>query len=315
METALKSTLKNHIEAVHERIKPFKCNICHFEFAHKGDLKKHTDFVHEGIKLFKCHLCDYKAARKNTLKTHIESVHEGIKPFKCKECDYEAAYKSSLKKHMESVHKGIERFKCNMNEDCDGVNNPVKMELSELDNVLDPQDRKERLFQYIITDSETGLEACSFCQKIYQGPDPSTRQRKLMDHIDSVHLKVRSYKCQFCDKKYACKSQLCTHLKLKHLTVQTKSKFVNEKKKSENKNKDQDASFQSIKVEQISVDVDPLLFHEIKEEIFEENEAMPIEDLTEVYIKQEEFGAPGYQYEQENGMIVQEIKEEFVLGE
>jgi len=195
-----------------------------------------------------------------------------------------------------------------MNEDCDGVNNPVKMELSELDKVLDPQDRKKRLFQYISTDSETGLEACSFCQKVYQGPDPSTRQRKLMDHIDSVHLKVRSYECQFCDKKYASKSQLCTHLKLKH-------SFIHEKKKSENKNKDQDVSFQSIKVQQISVDVDPLLFHKIKEEIFEENEATPIEDLTEVYIKQEEFGAPGYQDEQENGMIVQKIKEEFVLGE
>merc|ERR1712051_202703 len=120
---------------------------------------------------------------------------------------------------------------------------------------------------------------------------------------DSVHLKVRSYECQFCDKKYPAKSQLCTHLKLKHLNVQTKSKFK-KNKKSENKNKDQDLSFQSIKVEQISVDEDPLLFHKIKEEIFEENEATPIEDLTEVSIKQEEFGAPGYRDEQENGMIV-----------
>ena len=96
--------------------------------------------------------------------------------------------------------------------------------------------------------------------------------------------------------------------------MQTKSKL---KKKNENKskNKDQDMSFQSIKVEQISVDVDPLLLHKIKEEIFEENEATPIEDLTEVSIKQEEFGAPGYQDEQVNGMIVQEIKEEPVFWE
>ena len=128
---------------------------------------------------------------------HIDSVHEGIKPFKCKECDYEAAHKSSLKKHTESVHKGIKRFKSNMNEDCDGVNNPVKMELSE----------------------------------------------------------------------------------------------------------------------QILVDVDPLLIHQIKEEFLEENEAAPIQDLTEVYIKQEEFDASGYQDEQRNGIVVQEIKKEFVLGE
>ena len=63
--------------------------------------------------------------------------------------------------------------------------------------------------------------------------------------------------------------------------------IVHEKKKSENENKDQDVSFQSIKVEQISVDVDPLLVHEIKEETFEENEVTPTQHLTSVYIKQE----------------------------
>ena len=96
-----------------------------------------------------------------------------------------------------------------MNEECDGVTNPVKMEISGLGKVSDPQDRMKRLLQYITTDSETGLAACSFCLKVYQGPQPSIRQRKLMDHIDSVHLKIRSYKCQFCDKTYPSKSKLC----------------------------------------------------------------------------------------------------------
>ena len=63
--------------------------------------------------------------------------------------------------------------------------------------------------------------------------------------------------------------------------------IVNETKKIESKNKDQDMSFQNIKVEQISVDVDPLLVHEIKEETFEENEVTPTQHLTSVYIKQE----------------------------
>ena len=91
--------------------------------------------------------------------------------------------------------------------------------------------------------------------------------------------------------------------------------IVHEKKKSENENKDQDVSFQSIKVEQISVDIDPLLVHEIKVECLEENEAASIQDLTEVYIKEEKFDASEYQNEQRNGTVVQEIKKEFVLGE
>ena len=82
--------------------------------------------------------------------------------------------------------------------------------------------------------------------------------------------------------------------------------------------------FPSIKVEHSTIEqdktsdvADPLLIHEFKEEIFEDNEATPIQDLNEVYIKQEEFCASGYQNEQENGMSVsdQEIKEEFNVGE
>ena len=88
--------------------------------------------------------------------------------------------------------------------------------------------------------------------------------------------------------------------------------IVHGKKKSENKHKDQDVSLQSIKVEQISVDVDPLLLHEIKEETFEENEATQIQDSTAVYIKQEEFGASDQLNEQEKEMIVQEIKKGFI---
>ena len=77
--------------------------------------------------------------------------------------------------------------------------------------------------------------------------------------------------------------------------------------------------FQSIEVEsstfqqsQTSDTTDPLLIHEIKEENFGVNEAIPIQSFT-IFIKQEEFGASGYQNEQENGII--ETKEELISEE
>ena len=83
---------------------------------------------------------------------------------------------------------------------------------------------------------------------------------------------------------------------------------------------DQEVSFQCIKVEpstfkesQTLETVDPLLIHEFKEEIFEENEAIPIQDLTPVYIKQEELGAIGDQNEQENEKI--DFKKDLFFGE
>ena len=55
---------------------------------------------------------------------------------------------------------------------------------------------------------------------------------------------------------------------------------------------------------------DPLFIHEFKEEIFEEDKATPIQDYSEVYIKQGEFGALEYQNEKENERVDLEIKEE-----
>ena len=95
---------------------------------------------------------------------------------------------------------------------CDSLH-PVK--LSELGEES-YQERQKRLSQHVTTDNETGLEACNFCQQVYKGNHQYTRLRQLFDHIDSVHLKVNSYVCQFCDKQYMNKYNLSTHLKLNH---------------------------------------------------------------------------------------------------
>ena len=47
-----------------------------------------------------------------------------------------------------------------------------------------------------------------------------------------------------------------------------------------------------------------------KEEVFEEDKATPIQDYSEVYIKQGEFGALEYQNEKENERVDLEIKGE-----
>ena len=265
-ETGLNFNLKKHTEIVHEGLKPFKCKICDFKTGDKTNLKTHIDSVHEGIKPFKCKLCDYKAATNSHLKRHFENIHEVIKPFKCANCDYETAAKSDLFKHIDSVHQGIKPFKCNK---------------------------------------------CNY---------KTAKKWNLKKHIDSVHEGIKPFKCNICDYRTAEQSKLKTHITSVHENNKSKNNFmtyevnrvanmsksakeiyeaslgisnaiVHENKKSEYKNKDQDVSLQSIKVEQISVDVDPLLLHEIKEETFEENEATQIQDSTAVYIKQEEFGA------------------------
>ena len=120
--------------------------------------------------------------------------------------------------------------------------------------------------------------------------------------------------CQECNQTFVNKDQLNVH---SCHAIKQESQEIMESVIEDSQN-DQKVGFKSIKVEPLTIKqaqmsdiVDPLLMHEIKKEHFEENEATPIQDLTEVYIKQEEF----CENEQGNGMIVQEIKEEFVLGE
>ena len=53
--------LKKHISAVHDGIKPFKCEICCSNFAFNAGLRI---------------ICDTKFTRKADLKIHIDAVHE-----------------------------------------------------------------------------------------------------------------------------------------------------------------------------------------------------------------------------------------------
>ena len=77
---ATPASLRRHIQTVHEKKKPFVCDICNANFGEKGNLKTHIRTVHEGARPFGCHLCDKSYKSKQILDGHIERVHEGKKP-------------------------------------------------------------------------------------------------------------------------------------------------------------------------------------------------------------------------------------------
>ena len=41
-------SLRRHIQAVHDKIKPFGCKFCHKVFPHAATMKRHVRFTHEG---------------------------------------------------------------------------------------------------------------------------------------------------------------------------------------------------------------------------------------------------------------------------
>ena len=59
-----RSNLNSHMESVHEKKKPYKCEICDANFTEKQGMVSHTQSVHEGIKPFKCDICDATFTQK-----------------------------------------------------------------------------------------------------------------------------------------------------------------------------------------------------------------------------------------------------------
>ncbi|XP_011695217.1 PREDICTED: PR domain zinc finger protein 5-like isoform X2 [Wasmannia auropunctata] len=94
--------LKNHIQAVHSKLRPYVCNVCGHASARRAMLQMHLR-QHTGDKPFSCEICDYKTGDHNTLRRHIMQ-HTGFRPYKCPHCSYTAIQSSSYKNHLKSKH-------------------------------------------------------------------------------------------------------------------------------------------------------------------------------------------------------------------
>lgn len=105
--------LRKHMQAVHNKVKPFVCTFCGHTSARKAMLQLHLR-QHTGEKPFKCDLCDYQTGDHNSLRRH-KMRHSGIKPYKCPHCSYACIQAISYKTHMKNKHPGMDGlFCCNL---------------------------------------------------------------------------------------------------------------------------------------------------------------------------------------------------------
>ena len=100
----MKKDLNYHVRAIHQKIRPFKCDICKTKFAKKQNLHQHISAVHEKIKAFQCDICELKFSVKLNLNIHIETVHENVLRFKCNICNKDYASLKYLNSHKTVVH-------------------------------------------------------------------------------------------------------------------------------------------------------------------------------------------------------------------
>ena len=95
--------LRKHIEQVHNKKRPFKCDVCGFGCSTKYQVKKHKKMKHDGEK-YTCHMC---GASVTNLSGHIYTVHnkEKHKNF-CDICGKTFGIFRNLKRHKSAMHSG-----------------------------------------------------------------------------------------------------------------------------------------------------------------------------------------------------------------
>ncbi|XP_055912041.1 zinc finger protein 99 [Eupeodes corollae] len=74
------------------------CEICNRKFVSSKTLSKHVKSVHNKIKPFICNVCGLKTTRKSVLSIHMRQ-HTGEKPLACKVCKFRTRDPSTLRSH------------------------------------------------------------------------------------------------------------------------------------------------------------------------------------------------------------------------
>lgn len=76
-----------------------KCEQCERFFANSKSLKKHIKFVHDKFKPFICNICGYQSSRKEILQSHHRQ-HTGDKPYHCNYCEFKTGDRNCLRRHV-----------------------------------------------------------------------------------------------------------------------------------------------------------------------------------------------------------------------
>ena len=95
-------------------------------------------------------------------------------------------------------------------------------DLQDLFISMDPQERKRRLDRMVWRDPNTKRWHCCICEAHF------SRKHGGTDHIEGAHLKILSYACFYCERKFACTSQRRNHIFTNHREQNKMARFLTE---------------------------------------------------------------------------------------
>ncbi|KAL5270820.1 hypothetical protein ACHWQZ_G001480 [Mnemiopsis leidyi] len=220
-----------HIRDVHLKIKRFKCQFCDKMFGRSGNRLTHMRRVHreqfdeEAAEMFfrreqiergmnprhtparekprhrqlhrrVCPYCNLQFAR---LDIHIQDVHLKLKKYGCHLCDLRFAQSGNRMKHLKRVHKGFDKEVAKLyfrREQEERTRKKEEDETRRKDSFLTRSLSWEKR-----NHNQPRSGGYSRCRRVC--PYCNGSFVRLDVHIRDVHLKIKRYKCEFCDKRFS----------------------------------------------------------------------------------------------------------------
>ncbi|XP_034484179.1 zinc finger protein 431-like [Drosophila innubila] len=216
------SCYEEHMKHHNDQL-PFQCSVekCKKGFTTSTGLNHHMEHTHpELCELHPCTVegCSESFAQTRMLTQHLRKVHNIAKPIihPCPECDKVFRCPMALKKHMYD-HTGEELpFGCNICQKRYRVPTELRDHLlrhAGIRNFVCPlcgvgRTTKQELDKHMLTHTKEKKFKCDRCDQTFKDKPSVSR------HIKVVHLQIRNFVCQYCQKSFASAYHCKTHEKL-----------------------------------------------------------------------------------------------------
>ena len=206
-----------------------KCQFCNYSTSNIYHFKEHVDAVHLKIRNLKCQQCEYTTSSQRALRHHMTRQHDKIR-LQCKDCEYSTSNHRFLKKHMINVHKGktkkesTKSLKCALCNFTARLTRKLTMHMDE----AHAEQKKEELvcqpnpFPLKCDESDLVTGIC-YNYKCDNCSYKASSEHELKLHIKAVHVKRENsidfgHKLQ--DKINDSNCKHCLNMKLKNLELE-----------------------------------------------------------------------------------------------